>query len=133
MWLYVCLHLFCHERDTHGTVSAHELNTVNAQTRKLLLIKRLVDVGLLEPLDDGWQIVKYDEKRPISALQTAKREDWAEQKRKQRAAMSEDMSTDKKPDSPQVRAEQSRAEQKREEEKKELSLSEPSTTSSEAW
>lgn len=109
MWLYVCMHLFCHERDTYGRVSGDELNTLNAQRGKLALTKRLVTCGFLVEIDDGWQIVKYDEKRPVSALQAAKREDWKEQKRKQRAAMSREVSADKNPDSPQVRAEQSRA------------------------
>lgn len=102
MWLYVCMHLFCKERDTNGRVSVHELKTLNAQRGKEALTSRLVSVGLLETFDGGWMIAKYDEKGPKAANQQALREAWREQKQSQRQGNVSDIS--------EIRAEQSRAE-----------------------
>lgn len=120
MWLYVCMHLFCKERETNGRVSVHELKTLNAQRGKEALTLRLVRVGLLESFDGGWVIVKYDEKGPKAANKQALRDAWREQKQEQRHSNVRDIS--------EIRAEQSRAEQNIE-----TSISEASTSSGDAW
>lgn len=103
MWLYVCMHLFCKERETNGRVSVHELKTLNAQRGKEALTLRLVEVGLLETFDGGWTIAKYDEKGPKAANRQALRDAWREQKQEQRQGNVQDNS--------QIRAEQSKEEQ----------------------
>lgn len=121
MWLYVCMHLFCKERDTNGRVSVHELKTLNAQRGKEALTLRLVECGLLETFEGGWMIAKYDEKGPKAANQAALREAWRDQKQAQRQGNVQDLS--------EIRAEQSRAEQSEREIPTEPSLStDPSTT-----
>lgn len=110
MWLYVCMHLFCHERDTNGRVSVHELTTLSAQRGKLALTKRLVSVGLLTELEDGWEIVKYDEKGPKAAARAGKRDKWRDDKRRQRDENVHQIEVDTKTAMSTPRAEQSKAE-----------------------
>lgn len=120
MWMYVTMILFSKERDTSGFVPVSFVSHSCHGRAPLRAASRLVDVGLLHPVEGGWEIVQYNEKQGADASISEKRAADAERKRRQRERESGDVTRD-------TLATVTPLEQSRAEQNIDTSISEPST------